>query len=91
MGSSDGNSELSEAIQIWNTALEESNLYDKKARINSKVTQLIYQNLIEATIYKEDFIKAQDHLILLGEMDLKNSDKRWVESRTAFIQKRLGQ
>ncbi|MDG1777599.1 MAG: hypothetical protein P8H33_09480 [Crocinitomicaceae bacterium] len=91
MGSSDGNSELSEAIQIWNTALEESDLYDKKARINSKVTQLIYQNLIEATIYKEDFIKAQDHLILLGEMDLKNSDKRWVESRTAFIQKRLGQ
>ena len=90
MGSSDGKAELAEAIQIWKTALEESDVNDKKARINNKVTQSIYQNLIEAAIYKEDFINAQDNLILIGEMDLKNSGKTWVTSRTSFIEKRLG-
>lgn len=90
MGSSDGKAELTEAIQIWETALGESDVNDKKARINKKVTQSIYQNLIEAAIYKEDFINAQDYLILLGEMDLKNSGKNWVKSRTTFIATRLG-
>ena len=90
MGSSDGKTELAEAIQIWNTALGESDVNDKKARINNKVTQSIYQNLIEAAIYKEDFINAQDNLILLGEMDLKNNGKTWVKSRTSFIEKRVG-
>jgi len=90
MGSSDGKAELTEAIQIWNTALGESAVNDKKARINDKVTQAIYQNLIEAAIYKEDFINAQDNLILFGEMDLKNRGKMWVTSRTSFIEKRLG-
>jgi len=90
MGSSDGKAELTEAIQIWETVLGESDVNNKKARINGKVTQSIYQNLIEAAIYKEDFINAQDHLILFGEMDLKNKGKMWVTSRTSFIEKRLG-
>jgi hypothetical protein len=90
MGSSDGKAELIEAIQIWETVLGESDVNNKKARINDKVTQSIYQNLIEAAIYKEEFIRAQDHLILFGEMDLKNKGKTWVTSRTSFIEKRLG-
>jgi len=90
MGSSDGKAELTEAIQIWETTLGESDVNDKKARINNKVTQSIYQNLIEAAIYKEEFINAQDYLILLEEMDLKNSGKTWVKSRTTFIENRLG-
>jgi hypothetical protein len=90
MGSSDGKAELTEAIQIWETVLGESDVNNKKARINDKVTQSIYQNLIEAAIYKEEFIRAQDHLILFGEMDLKNKGKTWVTSRTSFIEKRLG-
>ena len=90
MGSSDGKAELTEAIQIWETVLGESDVNNKKARINNKVTQSIYQNLIEAAIYKEEFISAQDHLILFGEMDLNNKGQMWVTSRTAFIEKRLG-
>lgn len=91
MGSSDGKSELTEAIQIWNDVLFESDVNNKKARVNNKITQSIYQNLIEASIFKEDFVKAQDILIILGEMDLKKSENNWVEARTEFIQKRLGQ
>ena len=90
MGSSDGKAELTEAIQIWETVLGESDVNNKKARINDKVTQSIYQNLIEAAIYKEEFISAQDHLILFGEMDLNNKGQMWVTSRTSFIEKRLG-
>jgi len=90
MGSSDGKAELTEAIQIWETVLGESDVNNKKARINGKVTQSIYQNLIEAAIYKEEFISAQDHLILFGEMDLNYKGKTWFTSRTSFIEKRLG-
>mgnify|MGYP006091150603 FL=1 len=88
-GSSDRKSELNEAIQIWESELAEADLNDKKARINKKVTQSIYQNLIEASIFREEFIKAQDYLILLEEMDL-NSGKTWVKSRTSFIETRIG-
>ena len=90
MGSSDGVAELKEAINIWETVLGESDVNDKKARINGKVTESIYQNLIEAAIFKEDFVRAQDFLVLFGEMDLKKSEVSWVNSRTAFIEKRLG-
>lgn len=89
MGSSDGKAELTEAITIWETVLEESDLNDKKARIDDKVTQSLYQNLIEASIFKEDFVKAQDYLVLLGEMDLKNDEERWVKTKTTFIEGRL--
>jgi len=90
MGSSDGKAELVEAISIWESALGESDVKDKKARINRKVTEALYQNLIEAAIFNEDFVKAQDLLVLLGEMDLKNAEKSWVKNRTEFINKRLG-
>ncbi|MFT6946146.1 MAG: hypothetical protein ACJARP_000557 [Vicingaceae bacterium] len=89
MGSSDGKAELKEAIEIWKKALGESDTNDKKARINSKVTQSIYQNLIETCIFKEEFVEAQDYLVPLSEMDLKNSEERWVESTTAAIEARL--
>lgn len=89
MGSSDGKAELTEAIAIWTAALGESNLNDKKARIDNDVTQTLYQNLIEAAIFKEDFIKAQDYLILLGEMDLKKDEEKWVKTKTAFIEGRM--
>ena len=78
------------SINIWETVLGESDVNDKKARINGKVTESIYQNLIEAAIFKEDFVRAQDFLVLFGEMDLKKSEVSWVNSRTAFIEKRLG-
>ena len=90
MGSSDGVAELAEAIKIWETVLGESDVNNKKARINGKVTQSLYQNLIEAAIFKEDFVRAQDFLVLFGEMDLKKSEVTWVNSKTEFIQKRLG-
>ena len=90
MGSSDGVEELTEAIRVWETVLGESDLNDKKARINNKVTQSLYQNLIEAAIFREDFVRAQDFLVLLGEMDLKNSEESWVKSRTSFLEMRLG-
>ncbi len=90
MGSSDGKKELAEAVSMWESIIQESDVKDKKARINRKVTESIYQNLIEAAIFTEDFVKAQDYLVLLGEMDLKNSEKAWVTERTDFIAKRLG-
>ena len=89
MGSSDGKAELEEAIEIWKSALKESDTNDKKARINGNITQALYKNLIETAIFKEEFIQAQDYLVLLGEMDLKNSGESWVKLTTEAIEKRL--
>ena len=49
----------------------------------------IYQNLIETAVFNEEFIQAQDYLVLLGEMDLKNSAKRWVTSTNSAIAQRM--
>lgn len=89
MGSSDGKAELAEAIDMWKALLNESNPKDKKARINANVTVSIYQNLIETALFKEEFVQAQDYLVLLGEMDLKNAAQRWVTSMTSEVSKRM--
>ena len=89
MGSSDGKAELVEAIEIWKKALSESDVNDKKARINANVTEALYQNLIETAIFNEEFIQAQDYLVLFGEMDLKNAEQRWVTEITSAIEKRM--
>ncbi len=53
---------LDSAIAIWEKALEESDLQNKKARIDQKVTRHIYYNLAFAYVLKNDFAKAQQYL-----------------------------
>lgn len=49
---------LAKAIAIWEEELKSSDLDDKKARINKKITGLISANLADAYFWSENFEKA---------------------------------
>ncbi len=55
-------SNLQKAINIWEDALTESNTVDNKARINDKVTALLYVNLAEAYIWLGEYTKADNYI-----------------------------
>lgn len=61
---------LNEAIEMWVKALEESDVENKKARINEKVTLVTYYNLADAYIQTAQFDKANNvmnQLMLLSD------------------------
>jgi tetratricopeptide (TPR) repeat protein len=55
-------SNLQKAISIWEDALTESNTQDNKARINDKVTALLFVNLAEAYIWLGEYTKADNYI-----------------------------
>ena len=55
---------IDEALAEWNMILEESNDYDKKARINDKITAMIHCNMAELLIWKGEFDKSQEKVNL---------------------------
>ena len=63
------------AIQAWETALDEGDMDDKKARINKKVIPDLYNNVILAAILVEDFDKADDHYSATLRLDFANRDE----------------
>ena len=72
-------SKLSKAIAIWEEAEKESYIQDKKARVNKKVTGLLYANLAKAYLWSNDFSKADYYIqkaISLGVSKFKNDAKR---------------
>jgi hypothetical protein len=70
---------INEAVTSWNKALEESNIDDKKARIDKDVTIALYYNLLEAYFITRNTTDADNILQTLGLMDLSNRDKKDVE------------
>lgn len=50
---------IQEAITIYEKALTESDMKNKKARINEEVTLAIYVNLMEAYIWMDEYAKAK--------------------------------
>ena len=53
------NAKLREAIAIWENALKESNITDRKARIDKTVTPATYINVAEAYLWLSDFSAAE--------------------------------
>jgi len=70
---------INEAVTAWKKALEESNIDDKKARIDKDVTIALYYNLLEAYFITRNTTDADTILQTLGLMDLSNRDKKDVE------------
>jgi hypothetical protein len=67
------------AISKWKAILEESNLYDEKARVNDKITAMIHINLSELYLWKGDFEAADLELNLAlnsGVFKFKNEAQR---------------
>ncbi len=52
-------SQLAVAIEKWKAILIESNIEDKKARIDKKVTQAVMQNLANCYFYQRNFSEAE--------------------------------
>lgn len=73
------NDDLRDAVDLWETAMEESNVEDRRARIDKGVTEAILFNLVEANIALKDMVNAQNHLTMLKKMSLNYREKQLVE------------
>lgn len=52
------------ALVAWAQIMTESNTFDKKARINDKITAMIQVNMAELQVWKADFMNAQMNINL---------------------------
>ena len=74
-----GTLKLNEAINLWKTALLESEIDNKKARIDKDITIALYYNLLEAYFILRNTTDADGILTTMGRMDLSNRDKKDLE------------
>lgn len=72
------------AIQMWKEILQESNTYDEKARINDKITAMIYINLAELNVWKADFDEADININLAINSGVGKA-KRFAEDLQHFV------
>lgn len=67
---------LGDAVTIWSKALGESDLLDKKARIDNKVTASLCFNLLEAYFILRNADEGEKILNMMNKMDLSRSDAK---------------
>lgn len=79
---SSATAKIDEALAEWNMILEESNDYDKKARINDKITAMIHCNMAELLIWKGEFDKSQEKVNLA--ISAGGKFKRHANSEMSF-------
>jgi hypothetical protein len=78
---------LDQAIGIYKALLEESEMNNKKARINGKVGTPIYFNLLECYFAKKDMVNAEALLAEMNSISLsKNASKRKDEFEKLIIE-----
>jgi len=79
------NAEIKKAIALWNSALEEVNLENKKARISRKVAFGLYLNQIEYNILINDYPAAKTAINTILLMNpSKAEDKKLAPYRDFF-------
>ena len=67
---------ISKATELWNKALKESNLTDKKARIDKDVTMSLYFNLLEYHFASRNLEEADKVLSAMGMVQMSNPDRK---------------
>lgn len=67
---------LQKACGLWNAALSEADMNNKKARINKDITLGIYFDLLEAYLALGDVQGGQTTLDKLNTVSLSNSDRK---------------
>ncbi len=75
---------IAEGIAIYEKALLESEMDNKKARINEDVTFAIYWNLIEAYIWNDDYAKAKSLYTKFSTFDASKKQKKYMEAMHEF-------
>lgn len=76
---------LKSAVQAWNTALQESDVNNKKARIDKEVTTMICFNLLEAYFGLADPAGADKVMATLNTISLSNSDRKLKDQYAALF------
>lgn len=76
---------LKDAISIWEEELKEADYSNKKARISNAVATGLYFNIIESSIWINDFDKALHLLGELSKMDVKSRVLRKIDYCRNFI------
>lgn len=61
------------AIEIWEKMLQESNIEDKKARVDARVTREIYFNLAKAYMWIDEYARAEEYYQLRVKEGGQNS------------------
>jgi hypothetical protein len=82
----EGQTNLKDAIAVWEKAMTESNPDDKKARIDAGVTMATLFNLSEAYIFVDDYEKAEVSITKIMAMDPSKKEKKAAEELLAFMQ-----
>lgn len=71
---------LLDVIQTYQKALSESDLANKKARIDKDVTTMIHFNLLEIYFALKDVTSTESTLSVLNGLDLSHSDRKEKEA-----------
>lgn len=76
---------LDAAAKLWSDALTESNLVDKKARIDKDVTLAIYFNLLELYFASGDVDNAKSIMDKMSTLSLSNQERIVKENYMTLI------
>jgi len=79
---------LKKAIATWEKELKEADYSNKKARINTSVATGLYFNIIECSVWLNEFDKAEKLMDELSKLDLKSKSVRKINYCRDFIQDR---
>ncbi len=82
---SSAKTKLNNAIDLWNKALLESDMKDKKARIDKDVTLAIYFNLLECYFATNNFAGSEKTINALNAIDLSSSKRKLKEDYEALF------
>lgn len=93
----DAQKQIGEAVVLWNKALSESNIKDKKARIDEKVTAATLFDAAEANLWMNNFDETERLLGRLKLMDIsryntlaKELDAVVQDQRTRYAANKKG-
>lgn len=76
---------IAEAITIWEAAMKESNMSDKKARVDADVTTITMFNLIEGNIWMGKYDAAEAYINKMGLMDLSRKERKYLDDLKEFF------
>lgn len=71
--------EFNKAIGLWENAMKESQPNNKKARVDGDVTEITILNLIEAYIWKDDYLNAKAYIDKIKTLDPSRKGRRRLE------------
>lgn len=88
---SDAQETLDEAREMWHLILEESNLQNKKERINAKISAMIWCNLAEIAVWMAEFNEADNQVsktknsgVLKAKSHIKKEVSFYKDQRTRW-------